>query len=53
MKELAGFKIPLYNYGDSLITFGVKPYVLDIKSWEDEQNYINELEEEDTFEDDV
>ena len=33
MKEYSGFKIPLYNYGESLITFSVKPYVSDVKSY--------------------
>ena len=33
MKEYSGFKMPLYNYGDSLITFSVKSYISDVESY--------------------
>lgn len=35
MKEYSGFKIPLYNYGNNLITFSVKPYVSDVESFKE------------------
>ena len=46
MNEYSGLKIPLYNYGNSLITFIVMPIVSDVKSYLEYKLYYEEYENE-------